>query len=98
MPRWRATLQVVVPTALPGILAGVMLAVARIAGETAPLLFTAFGSRFWFEGLRSPVAGLPLEARALAIVNRGSTPLDDRAVLKIDAPAGETLTAVLDLV
>ena len=45
-----------------------------------------------------PVAGLPLEARALAIVNRGSTPLDDRAVLKIDAPAGETLTAVLDLV
>lgn len=45
-----------------------------------------------------PVAGLPLEARALAIVNRGSTALDDRAVLKIDAPAGETLTAVLDLV
>jgi NAD-dependent protein deacetylase/lipoamidase len=43
-----------------------------------------------------PVAGLPLEARALAIVNRGPTALDDRALLKIDAPAGKTLAAVLD--
>jgi NAD-dependent deacetylase len=43
-----------------------------------------------------PVAGLPLEARAFAIVNRGPTALDDRAVLKIDAPAGETLTAVVE--
>ena len=43
-----------------------------------------------------PVAGLPLEARAIAIVNRGPTALDDRAVLKIDAPAGETLAGVLN--
>jgi NAD-dependent deacetylase len=43
-----------------------------------------------------PVAGLPLEARAYAIVNRGPTALDERALLKLDAPAGETLTAVLD--
>ncbi len=43
-----------------------------------------------------PVAGLPLEARALAIVNRGHTALDDRALLKIDAGAGETLTAVVE--
>jgi NAD-dependent protein deacetylase/lipoamidase len=43
-----------------------------------------------------PVAGLPLEARAIAIVNRGPTALDDRAALKIDAPAGETLAGVLD--
>jgi len=42
-----------------------------------------------------PVAGLPLEARSLAIVNRGATALDGRALLKIDAPAGETLAAVL---
>jgi NAD-dependent deacetylase len=43
-----------------------------------------------------PAAGLPLEARAFAIVNRGRTPLDDRALLKIDAAAGETLVAVVD--
>jgi NAD-dependent deacetylase len=42
-----------------------------------------------------PVAGLPLEARAIAIVNRGPTGLDDRALLRIDAPAAETLTGVL---
>jgi len=60
-PRWRATLSIVLPTALPGVLAGIMLAVARVAGETAPLLFTAFGSRFWFEGVRQPVAALPLQ-------------------------------------
>jgi NAD-dependent deacetylase len=45
-----------------------------------------------------PVAGLPLEARAFAIVNRGPTALDDQALLKIDAAAGETLSAVLDCV
>lgn len=43
-----------------------------------------------------PVAGLPLEARSLAIVNRGPTALDDRALLKIDARAGETLAAVVE--
>ena len=43
-----------------------------------------------------PVAGLPLEARSLAIVNQGPTPLDDRALLKIEAPAGETLAGVVE--
>jgi phosphate transport system permease protein len=65
--RWRATLQIVLPTALPGVLAGVMLAVARAAGETAPLLFTAFGSRFWFEGLGKPAASLPLQIFTYAV-------------------------------
>jgi phosphate transport system permease protein len=66
-PRWRATVSIVLPTALPGVLAGIMLAVARVAGETAPLLFTAFGSRFWFEGLRQPVAALPLQIFTYAV-------------------------------
>lgn len=59
VPRWRATLKVMVRTAAPGITTGVMLAVARAAGETAPLLFTAFGSRYWFEGVGQPVSSLP---------------------------------------
>jgi len=71
-PRWRATLSIVIPTALPGVLAGIMLSVARVAGETAPLIFTAFGSRFWFEGFRHPVAGLPLQVYTYAI-----SPYDD---------------------
>ena len=48
------------------------------------------------ECLDAPVAGLPLEARSFAIVNRGPTVLDDRAVLKVDAPAGEILAALVD--
>jgi phosphate transport system permease protein len=59
VPRWRATLSIVLPTALPGVLAGIVLSVARVAGETAPLLFTAFGDPHWFAGLRQPVAALP---------------------------------------
>lgn len=59
VPRWKATLRVMVRTAAPGITTGVMLAVARAAGETAPLLFTAFGSRYWFEGVGQPVSSLP---------------------------------------
>jgi phosphate transport system permease protein len=66
-PRWRATMSIVLPTALPGVLAGIMLAIARVAGETAPLLFTAFGSRFWFEGFRQPVAALPLQIFTYAV-------------------------------
>jgi phosphate transport system permease protein len=58
--RWRAVMGVVVPGALTGIVTGVMLAVARIAGETAPLLFTAFGSYFGFQGLLKPIGALPL--------------------------------------
>jgi phosphate transport system permease protein len=59
--RWRAVLSVVVPGALTGILTGIMLAVARIAGETAPLLFTALGSQFGFQGLLNPIGALPLQ-------------------------------------
>jgi phosphate transport system permease protein len=59
--RWRAVLSVIVPGALTGILTGVMLAVARIAGETAPLLFTALGSQFGFQGLLQPIGALPLQ-------------------------------------
>lgn len=60
VPKWRATLRVVLPTALPGVLTGILLALMRAAGEAAPLLFTAFGSRLYFTGLNHPVAALPL--------------------------------------
>jgi phosphate transport system permease protein len=59
-PRWRTTLQVVVRTTLPGIVTGALLAVARIAGETAPLLFTALGSQYLTTNLNEPMAALPL--------------------------------------
>jgi len=60
IPAWKATLLVTVPVARPGIVTGVLLAVARVAGESAPLLFTAFGSQFWPKSLESPTAALPL--------------------------------------
>ena len=59
-PRWRTTLSVVVRSTLPGIVTGSMLAVARIAGETAPLLFTALGSQYFSTKLGQPMAALPL--------------------------------------
>ena len=67
IPQWNVLLRVVVPTARAGIVTGVMVAVARIAGETAPLLFTAFGNRFWHQGLDQPIAALPLQIFAYAI-------------------------------
>jgi phosphate transport system permease protein len=72
IPRWRVTLRIVLPAARAGILTGVMVAVARIAGETAPLLFTALGNRFWHQGLDQPIAALPLQIYAYAIA-----PYDD---------------------
>jgi len=60
LPKWRATLRVMLRTAAPGIATGVMLAVARVAGETAPLLFTAFSNPFWSSGLNEPTASLPV--------------------------------------
>lgn len=60
-------IRIVLPSARGGIITGVMLSVARIAGETAPLLFTAFGNRFWNRGLGEPVAALPLQIFAYAI-------------------------------
>ncbi|HRP07196.1 MAG TPA: phosphate ABC transporter permease PstA [Gemmatimonadales bacterium] len=59
-PRWRTTLSVVLRTALPGIVTGALLSVARIAGETAPLLFTALGNEFLSTHLDRPMAALPL--------------------------------------
>jgi len=59
-PRWKVTQQVVVPAARAGIVTASMLAVARAAGETAPLLFTALGNRFWSVALTKPIASLPV--------------------------------------
>lgn len=58
--KWKAILTVVLPAASAGILTGIMLALARVAGETAPLLFTAFGNRFWSSGWNEPIASLPV--------------------------------------
>lgn len=59
VPQWKVILRVVIPTALPGIMTGSLLAMSRIAGETAPLIFTAFGNRFADNGLLNPIASLP---------------------------------------
>jgi phosphate transport system permease protein len=61
VPKWRTVLSVSLRTASPGIITGCMLAFARVAGETAPLLFTAFGNPFWSFRLDQPIAALPLE-------------------------------------
>ena len=66
-PRWRTSISVVVRTALAGIATGALVAVARIAGETAPLLFTAFGNQFWSTSVREPIAALPLQIFTYAI-------------------------------
>lgn len=59
-PRWRTSLSIVLRTALPGIVTGSLLAIARTAGETAPLLFTALGSQFLSFNMNEPIAALPL--------------------------------------
>ncbi len=71
-PYWRTSLQIVLRTALGGIVTGVLVAVARVAGETAPLLFTAFGNQFWSTSLTQPIAALPLQIFTYAI-----SPYDD---------------------
>jgi phosphate transport system permease protein len=65
--RWRTSLAVVLRTALPGIVTGALVAIARIAGETAPLLFTALGNQFWSTKLDAPIAALPLQIFTYAI-------------------------------
>jgi phosphate transport system permease protein len=65
--RWRTTLSVVAPAAASGIATGIILAVARVAGETAPLLFTAFGNRFWSTALTQPIASLTVQVYTYAI-------------------------------
>jgi phosphate transport system permease protein len=65
--RWRTSLTIVLRTATAGIVTGVLVAVARIAGETAPLLFTAFGNQFWSVGIDQPIAALPLQIFTYAL-------------------------------
>jgi phosphate transport system permease protein len=67
IPQWRTTLSITLPTARAGIITGVMLAFARVAGETAPLLFTAFGNQFWSFSANQPIAALPLQIFTYAI-------------------------------
>ncbi len=71
-PRWRTVLTVIVPAATGGLITGVMLALARAAGETAPLLFTAFGNNFWNLNPGQPTAALPLQIYQYVI-----SPYDD---------------------
>jgi phosphate transport system permease protein len=71
-PQWRVTTGVVLPAAVSGITTGAMLAVARVSGETAPLLFTAFGSRFFNWRLDEPVASLTVQ-----IYNYSISPYDE---------------------
>jgi len=72
VPRWRTVLSVTLRTATSGVITGVMLAFARVAGETAPLLFTAFGNQFWNWKINQPTAALPLQIFSYAI-----SPYDD---------------------
>lgn len=67
VPKWRTVLSVSLKTASPGIITGCMLAFARVAGETAPLLFTALGNEFWSFKLSDPMAALPLEIYKYAL-------------------------------
>ena len=67
LPRWRVTLKIIFRTALPGIVTGIMLAIARVGGETAPLLFTALSNRFWNDGIDQPVASLPVQIYTYAV-------------------------------
>ncbi len=66
-PKWKAIVTVVIPAAMRGIISGTMLDVARVAGETAPLLFTALGNQFWSPGWNQPSATLPVMIYTYAI-------------------------------
>jgi phosphate transport system permease protein len=72
IPRWRTTLSITLRTATSGVITGIMLAFARVAGETAPLLFTAFGNQFWNLRTDQPTAALPLQIYVYA-----NSPYDD---------------------
>ncbi|HVW19671.1 MAG TPA: phosphate ABC transporter permease PstA [Opitutaceae bacterium] len=65
--RWKVITVIVLKTALKGIITGVLIALARVAGETAPLLFTALGNNFWNHNLREPISALPLQIYSYAI-------------------------------
>ena len=65
--RWKTIVHIVMKTASKGIITGILLALARVAGETAPLLFTAFGNRFWNHDPTQPIAAVPLQIFSYAI-------------------------------
>jgi len=67
VPLWRTSLKVTLRSAMKGVVTGILLAVARVAGETAPLLFTALGNQFWSSKLTEPMAALPLQIFNFAI-------------------------------
>ena len=72
VPNWRSVLSITLKTASPGVITGCMLAFARVAGETAPLIFTALGNQFWSVSLNREIAALPLQIYIYAI-----SPYDD---------------------
>jgi phosphate transport system permease protein len=72
VPKWKVIIDIILPISLGGIMTGIMSSLARVAGETAPLLFTAFGNRFWHSSLGHPIAALPLQIFSYAI-----SPYDD---------------------
>jgi len=71
-PKWKVIVDIVISSSIAGIVTGIMVSLARVAGETAPLLFTAFGNRFWHSSLTEPIAALPLQIFSYAI-----SPFDD---------------------
>ena len=85
--RWRTALRIVLPTALGGVITGILIAVARVAGETAPLLFTAFGNQFWSISLNQPIAAIPLQ-----VFNYAISPYDE---WHVQAWAGALVLIVL---
>jgi phosphate transport system permease protein len=72
IPNWKTTLRIILPAATKGITTGILLALARAAGETAPLLFTALGNRFWSTSLNEPIASL-----TVFIYDYAKAPFDD---------------------
>ena len=72
VPQWKLTLQIVLRAAKAGVATGVLLALARITGETAPLLFTAFGNQFWSSNVLKPIASVPV-----VIFQYAMSPFDD---------------------
>lgn len=67
IPKWRIIISIVVPATAKGIITGIMLAVARVSGETAPLLFTALGNRYWAHSLNEPISSLPVQIYSYAV-------------------------------
>jgi phosphate transport system permease protein len=72
IPKWKSVLHIVLKTAGKGIITGILLACARVAGETAPLLFTTSGNNYWSHSLSEPIASLPRQIYTYAIA-----PYDD---------------------